>query len=352
MENPSSSIDPRSGFCAATGIFHSLRPPLVLPPPSQPLSVTSYMLSSFSSSPDKETLASKLAVVNASKEGASVSFGELLSRTRSLAHHLQSSFHLSKGDIAFILSPAGSNIPVLYLALLSIGVVVTPSNPASTLEEISRQFELVNPSIAFSTSSESQKLPIGIRVVLLDSPDFLSLLTLNVGVSSITYPVIYQSDVAAALFTSGTTGRVKAAVLTHGNFIAILAGTDENANKTGKPQASFFTVPLFHVFGLTMLLRVLHAGDTVVFLERLDFVSMLRAVEKHRVTTMPVSPPLIVAMLKSDVVEKFDLSSLEIVGCGGAPLGKEVAERFAKKFPHVQIIQVNRRSLIYSMDDP
>ena len=114
---------------------------------------------------------------------------------------------------------------------------------------------------------------------------------------------------------------------------------------------SFLSVPLFHVYGLTMLLRLLHAGDTAVFLERFDFISMLKTIEKHRVTHMAVPPPLIIAMLKSDAVEKVDLSSLEIVCCGGAPLGREVAERFAKRFPHIQLNEVISHCLLQIHED-
>ncbi|CAI0447588.1 unnamed protein product [Linum tenue] len=54
---------------------------------------------------------------------------------------------------------------------------------------------------------------------------------------------------------------------------------------------------------------------------------------------MPVSPPLIVGMVKSELTSKYDLSSLLVLGCGGAPLGKDVAEKFKEKFPNMDIIQ-------------
>jgi len=104
---------------------------------------------------------------------------------------------------------------------------------------------------------------------------------------------------------------------------------------------SLFTLPLFHVFGFFMLVRAVAMGETLVLMERFDFEGMLRAVEKYRVSYMPVSPPLIVALTKSDLVKKYDLSSLQQLGCGGAPLGKEVAERFAAKFPNIEIVQVS-----------
>lgn len=102
---------------------------------------------------------------------------------------------------------------------------------------------------------------------------------------------------------------------------------------------SLFTLPLFHVFGFFMLVRAFAFGETAVLMERFDFVAMLRAIEKYRVTYMPVSPPLIVAFVKSEITGKYDLSSLQVLGCGGAPLGKEVADRFRDKFPHVEIVQ-------------
>ncbi|CAA7396403.1 unnamed protein product [Spirodela intermedia] len=335
---PPSSVDPRNGFCSATRTFYSLRPPNALPPSSQPLSVTSYIFARLSSSPAGKSVAETPAVINSSREGASITYGEFFSQVRSLAWNLRSRLGLSKGEAAFVLSPARLDIPVLYFALLSIGVVVSPSNPASTAVEISRQFDLIRPSIAFATSAEAHKLPRGVRIVLLDQDQFYCLLwNDNVGVP-LPAPEILQSDPAAALLTSGTTGQVKAAVLSHGNFIALMAECEKTGERDSQ-AVTFLTVPLFHVFGLMMLLRVIVLGHTMVFLERLDFVSLLRAVERHRVKFMPVSPPLIVAMVKSDAVDKFDLSSLEVVGCGGAPLGKEVAERFTKRFPHIQIVQ-------------
>uniref|UniRef100_A0A5B7AUD0 Putative 4-coumarate--CoA ligase-like 9 n=1 Tax=Davidia involucrata TaxID=16924 RepID=A0A5B7AUD0_DAVIN len=88
-----------------------------------------------------------------------------------------------------------------------------------------------------------------------------------------------------------------------------------------------------------MLIRAAALGETLVLMERFDFEGMLRAVEKYKVTYMPVSPPLVVAMAKSDVVSKYDLSSLQLLGCGGAPLGKEVSERFNDRFPNIVIVQ-------------
>ena len=92
-----------------------------------------------------------------------------------------------------------------------------------------------------------------------------------------------------------------------------------------------------------MLARAVALGETMVLMERFDFESMLRAIEKYRVTYMPVSPPLVVALVKSDLATKYDLSSLRLLGCGGAPLSDEVIKSFNAKFPNVELTQVSEK---------
>lgn len=92
-------------------------------------------------------------------------------------------------------------------------------------------------------------------------------------------------------------------------------------------------------------------GETLVLMERFDFEAMLRAVEKYGVTYMPVSPPLVVALANSELAQKYDLSSLRLLGSGGAPLAKEVAEKFIAKFPNVEIVQVRGKASTFVIAD-
>lgn len=138
---------------------------------------------------------------------------------------------------------------------------------------------------------------------------------------------------------------MKGVALSHRNLVALIASYHAAAQEAAVEEdawlrVALFTVPLFHVFGYFMVLRQVALGETVVLMERFDFSAMLAAVERYRVSIMPVSPPLVLAMAKSDAVFGRDLSSLKVLGCGGAPLGREVAESFAARFPSVEIVQV------------
>ncbi|XP_020550748.1 LOW QUALITY PROTEIN: 4-coumarate--CoA ligase-like 9 [Sesamum indicum] len=337
-------IDPRNGFCPQTKIYHSLRPAVPLPPPSQPLSIIQYALSLLHSptTASSSTLSTTIFLID-SASGRHLTYSTFLQQVASLSSSLKA-LHpsLSNKDVAFVLSPPSLHIPVLYFSLLSLGVALSPSNPSSSPSEIDHQIRLTKPAVAFATSDISRKLPANIPVILLDSPQFLSMLESKVS-GPTNDAAVNQSDTAAILYSSGTTGKVKGVVITHRNLIALIAGLYHNKlakdEEENTHSVSLFTLPLFHVFGFFMLIRAASMGESVVLMEKFDFVKMLEAVARHRVTYIPVTPPLVVAMAKSDLVDKYDLSSLRSLGCGGAPLGKEVSERLRKKFPHVEIFQ-------------
>ncbi|XP_071733938.1 4-coumarate--CoA ligase-like 9 [Rutidosis leptorrhynchoides] len=338
------AINPQNGFCSKTKTFHSLRPPVPLPPPSQPLSITDHTFSLLFSDPTFSP--STTVVLIDSTTGHRLTYADFIRQFQSLATSLITRFpSLHKNQVALILSPTSIHIPIIYFSLLSLGLTVSPVNPVSTSSELTDLINLSNPTIAFATSSVASKLPSSIRTIIIDSPEFTSML--NKYNNNLTFKsprAIKQDDTSAILYSSGTTGRIKGVELTHRNFISITSFSfhqrfqkDENAPAVH--PVSLFPLPLFHVFGFFMLIRAICLGETLVLMERFDFENMLKAVEKYKVTYMPVSPPLVVAMAKSELVLKYDLSSLSLIGCGGAPLGKEVAKSFAARFPDVDIVQ-------------
>ncbi|KAG9447213.1 hypothetical protein H6P81_013341 [Aristolochia fimbriata] len=336
--------DSCSGYDSESKTYRSLRPSLPLPPLHLPLSAADYAISLLCQKSPAIPFPDKPAFINSST-GVGLTYSDFFRRVRTLSSSLRSAASLSKGDVAYVLATTSLEIPILYFALLSLGVVLSPANPLSTPSEISRHVSLSRPKIAFATSSTAAKLPPSSRlpVILLDSPEFIEYSMTRVapnGHCPEPAQPVRQLDPAAILYSSGTTGNFKGVVLTHRNIIAVTAGVSAVWNSGARlPGANLFTVPLFHVFGFVVTVRSMAIGDTVILMEKFDFAAMLKAIEKYRVIYMPLTPPLVVAMTKSPEVEKHDLSSLQAVGCGGAPLGKEVAGKFSERFPNVTIGQ-------------
>lgn len=340
---PPGGIDPRSGFCAATRTFHSLRPSAALPPDSLPATAAAYAFSILSSPlPDRPALVDAATSI-------SVSYSSFLAAVRSLAGGLWSVLGLRPGDVALVVSPSRIDVPVIDFALMSIGAVVSPANPASTAEEYTHMVALSRPVVALAAPEVAAKLPRNLRCVVIGSNEYKSLSSAG-GVAPSPPVAVKQSDTAAVLYSSGTTGRVKAAAVSHRNLIAVISAhrnnrviAEKEAAEAGEeplpPTVTLFPLPLFHVFGFMMLLRSVAMGETAVLMDRFDFIAALRAIERYRVTLLPAAPPVLVAMIKSEEARRCDLSSLLFIGIGGAPLGREVAERFAAIFPNIELIQ-------------
>ncbi|XP_047088002.1 4-coumarate--CoA ligase-like 7 [Lolium rigidum] len=330
------AVDPMSGYCAATGTFHSLREPIPLPPPDQPLSFPAFAFS-FLPSP----LPAHPALIDTAT-GEAVSFPAFLAQVRALATALRSHLRVARGDVAFVLAPPGLRLPALYFALMAVGAVVSPANPALTTGELAHLAALSKPSLAFAVSATAGKLPPGIAtVLLLDSPRFLSFLQGPGDSSVMDATVIHQSDPAAILYSSGTTGRAKAVVLTHRNLMTsrVMA-----ASAPAAPEVLLLTVPVFHVYGFVLCFRPVIATNTLVLhtARRFDPRAVLEAIGRFSVTRLALAPPALLAIAKTaegDESVAGSTATLQSVLCGGASVSPELIRRFSQKFPHVCVTQ-------------
>ena len=151
-----------------------------------------------------------------------------------------------------------------------------------------------------------------------------------------------SNELAALLYTGGTTGRSNGVMLSHdalssAAWAAIAAGeeSDEDPTNTG-----LLPLPLSHVYGLTITVMGLHGTQpgTTVMMRWFDPVGFLQLVEKHRVQISALVPSMI-QMLLAQPIEDYDLSSLRRLASGGASLAPEVAEEIMKRLPGIEITE-------------
>jgi long-chain acyl-CoA synthetase len=232
---------------------------------------------------------------------------------------------------------------VSYLAGLGAGGVVVPLNPQAPAAELEQELQATGARVAvvgprgrdsfagvdrMAVDLERVLVPEGVR---LDAAEPLE--ELFGGDPS---PVVGRDehDDAVLMFTSGTAGPPKAARLTHGNLLANLRQVQNHPGLAVRPDdVGLCVIPLFHIFGLNAVLGLaLHAGASVVLLERFDPVSSLEAVREHKVTIVSGAPPLFSAWAAVPGVDRDALASVRLAVSGGAPLGEEVADAFRARF--------------------
>lgn len=346
INSNSSNIDPRSGFCTANSTFYSKRTPIPLPS-NQSLDVTTFISS--------RAHHGQIAFIEAAT-GRRLTFADLWRAVDAVSTSLSADFGIRKGHVILLLTPNSIYFPIVCLAVLSLGAVITTTNPLNTSREIAKQIADSKPVLAFTIPQLLPKLvDSNLPIVLLGASDRnapssskLRIIT-SIEEMMTTEPSqsrvkerVSQDDTATLLYSSGTTGASKGVVSSHGNLIAMVQTVVSRFKLENGKQTFICTVPMFHIYGLVAFATGLIAsGSTVVILSKFEMDEMLMAIQKFSATYLPLVPPILVALVNhaENIRKTYDLSSLHTVLSGGAPLSKEVIEGFSEKYPSVGVLQ-------------
>jgi acyl-CoA synthetase (AMP-forming)/AMP-acid ligase II len=121
-------------------------------------------------------------------------------------------------------------------------------------------------------------------------------------------------------------------MLTHRNLVANICQVAAYVRPTREDDRALAALPFFHIYGLVSIMSIpLYRGDTVVTMPRFDLAEFLRAIQHYRITRVCVVPPIVLALAKHPLVDQFDLSSLEFMNSGAAPLSAELEVACGKR---------------------
>ena len=141
-----------------------------------------------------------------------------------------------------------------------------------------------------------------------------------------------DGDLALLLYTSGTTALPKGVMLTHGGLTGYVMNRTECADGTDRGR-TLLAAPLHHVAAVSSLVSSVYSGRTVVVLPQFDAAAWLDAVARHRVTHAFVVPTMLARLVAEQQETPRDLSSLELVTYGAAPMPPSVIRRALDEFP-------------------
>jgi acyl-CoA synthetase (AMP-forming)/AMP-acid ligase II len=245
----------------------------------------------------------------------------------------------AKGDVLAIYCPNSPEYAVAFHAAASLGGINTTINPLNTAGELAAQlndssarFLLTIPQLMEAASSAAGASKVEEIFVFGEAPGATSFASLaSAGVDPPKVDIDPRKDVVALPYSSGTTGGPKGVMLTHFNLVANLCQT-EAVLKVKESDTAIGILPFFHIYGMTVIMNsVIHRGATVVTMPRFDLEQFLATLQDHRVTRAYLVPPIVLALAKHPAVDNYDLSALQLIMSGAAPLGADLSEACAQR---------------------
>lgn len=284
--------------------------------------------------------------------GKSYTYAEM----RGLAARVSSALRahgIGKGDRVALHLPNCPWHPIFFFGVLAAGAAVTHLSPLDADREIAHKLHDSGAKLVVSLTTPefahhfAPLLASGETPTLVQCPDpvsgagrdcpvlegALSLDDFWAGHEDAAYEPepVEPSDMALLQYTGGTTGVPKAAVLTHRNLSAAVqiyheGAKDDAASEAGR--SALLYAPLFHIMGLTAgLLKRTYEGGVLHLRLRYDAEQAVKEVEEKKINSLGGVPTTWIALLQIPDIDKRDLSSLQYVGSGGAPLPVDVYNR-------------------------
>ena len=241
-----------------------------------------------------------------------------------------------KGDVLAIYCPNVPEYAVIFNAVAQLGGINTTINPLYTARELLNQ---LNDSSARFLVTTPLFLDKALEAVIASSVEEIFVLgeatgatpfsdLLSVGNSPPEVTINPRDDLVVLPYSSGTTGLPKGVMLTHHNLVANLCQFHgfESQPRLEENDIVLAVLPFFHIYGMVVVMKLALAhGATVVTMPRFDMADFLALIQRYRITTLPMVPPMVLGLAKSPLVDQYDLSSLRTLFCGAAPLGAELS---------------------------
>ena len=272
--------------------------------------------------------------------------GELFERACRLAAGL-TALGVRPGDRVVVTMANCPEVGIVYNALWRAGAVVTPATfllPPEELRHVIADAEACGVVTTPEFAGKVRQAVAGVdsvRFVICTAEADGDLVSLGSLETESPAPIVERADddLAALLYTGGTTGRAKGVMLSHANLHFSGGAAHTSAHVPGVNRA-LATLPLSHSYGILVTIAALHSQEPgiAVLLRWFDPEAFLTLITEHRLQLAAVVPTMLQILLSAPL-EDHDLSSLRFVTSGGAPLAPEVEAEFCRRVPSVSIRQ-------------
>jgi long-chain acyl-CoA synthetase len=272
--------------------------------------------------------------------GVTTTYGELQMQVAAMRGALDG-LGVGKGDRVALLCGNTIEFVVAYFACLGRGIVCVPLNPTAPAPELQRELSVVGaravvvaPSAVAAWSGVDRSALGHLAHVIATTGDLGDALQFRDLLQHEAAPVVdmQPNDLAIMLFTSGTAGSPKAAMLSHGNLQSNLDQLAQ-VRRLDHTDVVFGVLPLFHIFGLNVVLAYsLMRGASLVLVERFDPMTAIETIRDRKVTLIPGAPPLWMAFEQMPTLPKDSFASVRIALTGASKMPEHTTRALFERY--------------------
>lgn len=252
---------------------------------------------------------------------------------RESAYRAAAAIKASNAQYVALLDVTSPAAPIAIFAAAFAGVPYVPLNYRLTKPELNELIERVAPAYLITSPDYAKLLEPREGVQVVDRATFLSLPATDAALPEIGDD---PRAVAVQLFTSGTTGKPKAAILRHENLMSYIVGTVEFASAE-EDDGIIVTVPPYHIAGISAVLSSTYACRRMVQLEGFEAKAWLAACREHCVSNAFLVPTMIQRIVEhlSESGEDANLPALRALAYGGGKMPLSTIQNAMQLLPHV-----------------
>ncbi|TML19327.1 MAG: acyl--CoA ligase [Actinobacteria bacterium] len=288
-----------------------------------------------------------------------LTFAGNLARSASVAAALRERYDVQKGDRVAIFSANRPDYAVLFWAAVSAGAIVTAYNGWWTVDEVRHATELTSPKVVVGDARRLERVThLDLGAAIVEFGEQFDALAHSAPAAALPSTMIDEDDPAVILFTSGTTGRAKGAVVSHRGLVGFVQVNFCNAavktraaqlqgvapaSAPAAPAVTLLTSPMFHVSGLFAgVILGLASGMRLILREgRFDEEDVLRIIERERVTAWAPVGGLGMRVIDHPRFGDYDTSSVRMISFGGGPTSPASRTKIQRAFPSIGINMAN-----------
>lgn len=280
-----------------------------------------------------------IAIINRNESTSYGQLSELVSRARGgLAGN-----GIGDGDRVALVCSNGLPFVVSYLAILGVGAVAVPLNPTSPASELEHQIAAVaavaavvdRSAVASWRHLDRARVPLLRLVIAADDAEIADSVPASELLAAEPAAIVdvEPEHLAVLMFTSGTAGSPRAAMLTHGSLRANLDQIAATHDRVAADDVIYGVIPLFHSYGVSVVLgmSLLH-GATLVLVQRFDPATAIETFQARGVTVVPGAPPMWIAFSDFHDAPSDSFATVRLALSGASKLPVAVAERMEHRF--------------------